>query len=68
MKSSASLLSALIYISISVIASGVFFIFTLSGDYTWVTRIGGTAWVFLLAMIVLMPTVIPRVKKRMGGK
>ena len=59
-----SVISAYIYIPISLIASGVFFILTLFGNYTWVTRIGGAAWIFLLSMIVLMPTIIPIVKKR----
>lgn len=40
---------------------------TLSGDYTWVARIGGAAWVFLLAMIILMPIVTPQVKRRIGS-
>ncbi|MBI4302942.1 MAG: hypothetical protein HY665_01190 [Chloroflexi bacterium] len=61
------LLSALIYTTISVVASGLFFVVTLLGDYDWVTRIGGTTWVFLLSMIILMPVVTPLVKKRLGG-
>ena len=58
------LISALIYTGISLTAAGVFLGITLAGDYSWVARIGGTAWVFLLAMIVLMPVVKPLVKKR----
>ncbi len=58
------LISALIYTGISLMAAGVFLGITLAGDYSWVARIGGTAWVFLLAMIVLMPVVMPLVKKR----
>jgi hypothetical protein len=58
------LISALIYTGISLTAAGVFLGITLAGNYTWVARIGGTAWVFLLAMIVLMPVVMPLVKKR----
>lgn len=61
-----NLVSALIYTSISLLAAGLFLIITLAGNYTWVTRIGGAFWVFLLSMIVLMPTIIPLVKKRRG--
>ncbi len=57
-------LSAVIYTGISVIASGLFFIATLSGKYTMIERAGGAAWVFLLSMIILMPIVMPLVKKR----
>lgn len=58
--------SAVIYTGISVLASGLFFVVTLLGDYNWVTRIGGTGWVFLLFMIILMPIITPIVKKRSG--
>lgn len=61
---SVGLVSALIYTSISLTTSGLFFAITLAGDYTWVTRIGGAGWVFLLSMIILMPVVTPLVKKR----
>ena len=37
----------------------------LSGDYSAVARIGGAAWVGLLSLIVTMPLVTSRVKKRM---
>jgi hypothetical protein len=38
-----------------------------TGDYGWVARAGGSAWVFLLSMIIFMPTVTPLVRKRLGG-
>ena len=60
-------LSALIYTGTSVVAAGLFLAGTLAGRYTPVERIGGTAWVFLLSMIILMPVVIQQVKKRLGG-
>lgn len=62
---SPGLLAAMIYTSISLVASGLFLAITWRGDYTWVARLGGAGWVFLLAMIILMPMVIPRVKKRL---
>jgi hypothetical protein len=61
---SAGFLSALIYTSISLAASLVFLGVTLVGDYTWVARVGGMVWVFLLCMIILMPLVTTFVKRR----
>lgn len=57
-----SLISALIYTGISLIASISFFMATQS--YNLVARAGGAAWVFILAMIILMPVVTPLVKRR----
>jgi hypothetical protein len=57
-------ISALIYTGISVLMSGLFLLATLAGEYTVIERIGGTAWVFLLSMIILMPVVTPLVKRR----
>ncbi len=60
-------IAALIYTPIALAAAGAFLAATLlSGDYTWVARLGGAAWVFLLSMIILMPTVTPWVKGRWG--
>lgn len=56
-------LSAIIYTGISLVAAGLFFTVTTLGGFGWVARIGGSAWIFLLSMIVLMPIVIPAVKK-----
>ncbi len=61
---SANALSAVLYLGISLLAALVFLGVTLVGDYTWVARAGGAAWVFLLSNIVLMPLVIPAVKRR----
>lgn len=58
------LVSAAIYTSLSVIAAGLFLLATLvAGEYESVARFGGAAWVFLLAMIILMPVVTPLVKR-----
>ena len=62
-----SVVSALVYLGISALAAGLFLAITLAGDYTLVARIGGSAWIFLLSNIVLMPLVIPAVKKRLGA-
>ena len=57
-------ISGLIYTGISVLIAGLFLLGTLAGEYMLVERIGGTAWVFLLSMIILMPIITPLVKKR----
>ncbi len=57
--------SALIYTSLSLAAGLTFLLVTLlTGDYSWVARIGGAVWVFSLSMIILMPTVTPWVRNR----
>ncbi len=58
------LVSALTYTPISLAAAGIFFAITVVGDYTWVARIGGAAWVFLLSMIITMPLITSFIKKR----
>jgi hypothetical protein len=63
----ASYVSAVIYTGIALLAAGSFLAATiLSGDYDWVARLGGAGWVFLLSMIILMPTITPWVKRRLG--
>ncbi len=65
---SAALISGVIYTSISVLGAALFIaVTTLTGDYNWVARLGGAGWVFLLAMIILMPTITPWVKKRLSS-
>ena len=65
MKKAGSI-SAVTYTGISVLAAGLFLLSTISGQYTLVERVGGTAWVFLLSMIILMPIVTPLVKRKLG--
>ncbi len=61
-------ISAVIYTGVSLSAALAFFLVTLlAGDYGWVARVGGAAWIFLLSMIILMPTVTPWVRGRLGG-
>lgn len=58
------LVSAVIYTSIAATAAGLFLIATFSSDrYGSVERFGGAAWVFLLSMIILMPTITPIVRR-----
>ena len=56
--------SALIYLPISIGAALLFLVAASVGDYPTVARIGGMVWVGLLSLIVSMPIVISRVKKR----
>lgn len=56
-------LSAAIYTGSALAAALAFFLVTLlTGEYSWVARIGGAIWVFGLTMIILMPTVTPLVR------
>ena len=60
--------SAAVYTTLSLMAAGVFLAVTLlTGDYSWVARLGGAAWVFGLSMVILMPTVTPWLRRRLEG-
>ena len=62
---SAARLSAAIYTGLSLLAALSFLLVTvLTGDYSWVARVGGAIWVFGLSMIVLMPTITPMIRQR----
>ena len=64
----AAIISAIIYAGVSLGAAATFLTVTVfTGDYGWVPRLGGAVWVFVLSMIILMPVVIPRVKRRVAG-
>ena len=57
--------SAWIYLPISVGAALLFLLIaSLTGNYPFVARLGGTLWVGLLSLIVSMPIVISRVKRQ----
>ncbi len=56
--------SALIYLPISLGAALLFVLAASLGNYTPVARIGGAVWVGLLSLIVSMPVIIDRVKRR----
>ncbi len=61
--------SILIYTGISVSMSLLFLAATfLTGrSYTPVARVGGMVWVFILSMIITMPIVIPKIRKKVLG-
>ena len=57
--------SALIYLPISIGIALLFLLAaSLAGGYPPVARIGGAVWVGLLSLIVSMPVVTSRVKRR----
>jgi hypothetical protein len=63
---STGFISTAISVGISLVAAGLFVVGTLAGEYTLVERIGGAGWVFLLSMLILMPIIMPVVKKKRG--
>jgi hypothetical protein len=60
--------SALIYLPIALGAALLFFVAASLGDYPVVARVGGAVWVGLLSLIVSMPVVTDRVKRRVNGR
>ncbi len=67
MSRNVPLISAVVYTVIAAAAALTFLaVTTFTGDYDTTARFGGAAWVFLLSMIVLMPTV-PGVVRRLLG-
>ncbi len=60
--------SAMIYLPISLgIALAFLAAASFLGGYTPVARIGGSVWVGLLSLIVSMPLVTARVKRKVRG-
>ena len=57
-------ISAAWYLGISGGLALLFYYVTTLKDYPAVARFGGTVWVFILTIIITMPVVIPRVKKK----
>lgn len=61
--------SALIYLPLSAGAALIFWLAAgLIGEYPLVARVGGAVWVWVLSLIVSMPLVTSRVKKRWQAK
>jgi hypothetical protein len=57
-------ISAFWYLSISIVSATLFYIVTSIGQYPITARIGGALWIFLLVLIISMPIIIPKIKKR----
>ena len=61
--------SALIYLPIAIGAALLFWLAaSLVGGYPLVAQIGGAVWVGILSLIVSMPIVTSRVKRRMATR
>jgi hypothetical protein len=58
------LFSAITYTGISLVLAGIFLLVTIIGQYSWVARGGGAAWIFILSMIILMPLVTSYYKRK----
>lgn len=58
--------SAVVYTAIASLAAAVLFAVATAADYEWVARVGGAGWVFLLTMIILMPTVPSLLRARVS--
>ena len=62
-------LSYLLSFGLALLLAGAFFAFTtLRGGYSPLARYGGAGWVFLLSLIVALPTITPVLKKRFKGR
>jgi hypothetical protein len=60
--------AAMLYTGGSLLAALAVFVAATIGGYNWVARLGGAGWVFLLSMIILMPTLMPLVSDRAARK
>ncbi len=63
-QENAGRIAALLYSGGSMLASLAVFVAATIGGYDWVARLGSAGWVFVLSMIILMPTVMPLVSDR----
>lgn len=59
-----SIVSAFWYTGISLALALAFYLVTGGGKYNVMARAGGAIWIFILTMIITMPVVIPRIKKK----
>jgi hypothetical protein len=63
-QSNAGRIAAMLYTAGSLLASLAVFVAATIGGYDWVARLGGAGWVFILSMIILMPTLMPLISGR----
>jgi uncharacterized membrane protein YagU involved in acid resistance len=65
----ASTVAAVLYLGLSLLAAFVFVaLAALKGETSWSARLIGGVWVFFLTTIILMPVVIPWVRKHAEGR
>jgi hypothetical protein len=67
-QANAARAGAVLSTGVSLLAAFTFFAAATAGGYDWVARLGGTGWVFLLSMIITMPTLMPLVSDRAARK
>lgn len=67
-QENAGRIAALFYTIGSAVAALAFAVAALAGGFEAVAVIGGAGWVFLLTLIILMPTVTPWVRSRAGDR
>jgi len=66
---SPSTVAAAVYLGLSLLAALAFVgLAALKGERSWAGLVVGAVWVFCLTTILLMPVVIPRVRKRFEGR
>ena len=58
--------SAVVYTACAALAAVVLFVAATAADYEWVARLGRAGWVFMLMMVILMPTVPSLLRARMS--
>lgn len=69
MRKNAARVSALLYLGMALLMAVAFIaLATLKGERSWASRGIGAAWVFLLTTIILMPVVIPWMKRRIAQR
>jgi Cu+-exporting ATPase len=68
MRISARQQGAALSLAVSVLAGLVFFAAASIGGQGWVARTGGALWVFLLVLIILLPTLMPWLRERAGAR
>jgi hypothetical protein len=63
-QENAGRVAAMLYAGGSLLASLAVFVAATIGGYDWVARLGSAGWVFVLSMIILMPTMMPLIAGR----
>ena len=68
MKEKAIRLATLFSFIVASVLAGAFFLAASLQDHGALARYAGAVWVFILALIVALPTIAPILKKRLGDK
>ena len=68
MKERAMRLATLLSFVAAFAMAGAFFLAASLQGYGPLPRYAGAVWVFILSLVVALPTIAPILKKRLGGK